>query len=163
MNSTPEISSEIFPREVKVKLSKLLVDILPGESGLRLLVKIFPDKIQDVFGGLLDSYKDQLVIALKDEKTASRAVTFIFKDMLKAYIEQFIGIPYEFPSYHQAIREPYDYYQMANIYIGSLIDFDKSVLMHPERWTVVQEQIKVCPITKINKKNELFQTRLVTM
>lgn len=52
---------------------------------------------------------------------------------------------------------------MANIYIGSLIDFDKSVLMHPERWTVVQEQIKVCPITKINKKNELFQTRLVTM
>jgi len=31
---------------------------------------------------------------------------------VKAYIEQFLGIPYEFPSYHKAIREPYDYYQV---------------------------------------------------
>jgi hypothetical protein len=35
--------------------------------------------------------------------------------MLKAYIEQFVGIPYEFPSYHQAIREPYDYYQVTRL------------------------------------------------
>jgi glycerol-3-phosphate O-acyltransferase len=32
--------------------------------------------------------------------------------MVKAYIEQFVGTPYEFPSYHKAIREPYDYYQV---------------------------------------------------
>jgi glycerol-3-phosphate O-acyltransferase len=127
--------------ETKVKLAKLLVDVLPGEIGLRILVRIFPNKIQDVFGGLLDSYKSQLCIALKDEKKASEAVTFIFKDMLKAYIEQFLGTPYEFPSYHKAIREPYDYYQMANMYIGSLIDFDRSILMYPERWTLIQDQI----------------------
>jgi hypothetical protein len=35
--------------------------------------------------------------------------------MLKAYIEQFLGTPYEFPSYHKAIREPYDYYQVTYI------------------------------------------------
>lgn len=139
--STSDSSSGISS-DFKVKVSKLLVDILPGESGLRLLVRIFPEKIQDVFGGLLDSYKSQLVIALEDEKKASRAVTVIFKDMLKAYIEQFVGIPYEFPSYHQAIREPYDYYQMANVYIGSLIDFERSVLMNPERWTLIQRQIE---------------------
>jgi len=63
--------------------------------------------------------------------------------MLKAYIEQYVGIPYEFPSYHQAIREPYDYYQMANVYIGSLIDFERSVLMNPERWTLIQKQMEV--------------------
>jgi len=140
MNS-PDSPSGIFP-DFKVKASKLLVDILPGEFGLRLLVRIFPEKIQDVFGGLLDSYKSQLVIALEDENKASRAVTIIFKDMLKAYIEQYVGIPYEFPSYHQAIREPYDYYQMANVYIGSLIDFERSVLMNPERWTLIQKQME---------------------
>jgi hypothetical protein len=76
--STSDPSSGISS-DFKVKVSKLLVDILPGESGLRLLVRIFPEKIQDVFGGLLDSYKSQLVIALEDEKKASRAVTVIFK------------------------------------------------------------------------------------
>jgi len=130
-----------MPTDAKVKLAKLVVDVLPGEVGLRLLVNIFPEKIQVVFDGLLNSYKSQLCIALKDEKKASKAVTFIFKDMVKAYIEQFLGIPYEFPSYHKAIREPYDYYQMANMYIGSLIDFDRSILMHPDQWTKIQNQI----------------------
>ena len=38
--------------------------------------------------------------------------------MLKAYIEQFVGVPYDFPSYHKAIREPYDYYQVtSHIYL----------------------------------------------
>ena len=32
---------------------------------------------------------------------------------------------------------------MANIYIGSLIDFDRSILMYPKRWTIIQEQIAV--------------------
>ena len=42
-----------------MKLAKLVVDVLPGEVGLRLLVNIFPEKIQDVFDGLLNSYKVQ--------------------------------------------------------------------------------------------------------
>jgi len=130
-----------LPKETKVKLAKLVVDVLPGEAGLRLLVNIFPEKIQVIFDGLLNSYKSQLYIALKDEKKASGAVTFIFKDMVKAYIEQLLGTPYEFPSYHKAIREPYDYYQMANMYIGSLIDFDRSILMYPDQWTKIQKQI----------------------
>ncbi len=42
-----------------MKLAKLVVDVLPGEVGLRLLVNIFPEKIQVVFDGLLNSYKVQ--------------------------------------------------------------------------------------------------------
>ena len=42
-------------------------------------------------------------------------------NMVKAYAEQIIGTPYQFPSYHIGIREPFDYYQMANAYIGSLL------------------------------------------
>jgi len=32
---------------------------------------------------------------------------------------------------------------MANVYIGSLIDFERSVLMNPERWTLIQKQMEV--------------------
>ena len=48
-----------FGLQAKVKLAKLVVDVLPGEVGLRLLVNIFPEKIQVVFDGLLNSYKVQ--------------------------------------------------------------------------------------------------------
>ena len=48
-----------FWLQAKVKLAKLVVDVLPGEVGLRLLVNIFPEKIQVVFDGLLNSYKVQ--------------------------------------------------------------------------------------------------------
>jgi len=48
-----------MPTDAKVKLAKLVVDVLPGEVGLRLLVNIFPEKIQVVFDGLLNSYKVQ--------------------------------------------------------------------------------------------------------
>ena len=50
---------------------------------------------------------------MSDEKTHIDVYETI-QDMLKAYIEQYVGIPYEFPSYHQAIREPYDYYQVTH-------------------------------------------------
>ena len=36
---------------------------------------------------------------------------------MTAYAGQIIGTPYEFPSHHISIREPFDYYQMANSYI----------------------------------------------
>jgi len=32
---------------------------------------------------------------------------------------------------------------MANMYIGSLIDFDRSIVMYPEQWTKIQNQINV--------------------
>ena len=32
--------------------------------------------------------------------------------MIKAYAEQMLGESYKFPSYHRAIREPFDYYQV---------------------------------------------------
>jgi glycerol-3-phosphate O-acyltransferase len=62
--------------------------------------------------------------------------------MIKAYAEQLIGDPYSFPSYHRSIRAPFDYYQMANVYIGSLIDFDRSVLRNFSIWSKVQTQLE---------------------
>ncbi len=126
---------------LKVRVAELAVDLVPGERGLKALSSVFPEKIKNTFQGLIDSYKSQMVIALGDETTASRATTAIFKDMVKAYAGQLLGTPYEFPSYHRAIRTPYDYYQMANMYIGCLIDFDRSILRFPERWSTIQQQL----------------------
>lgn len=126
----------------KVLLAQIMIDIAPGEPGLRLLSSLFPGKIRSTFMGLMDSYKEQMLIATGDEARASRATTIIFKDMVKAYAGQLLGDPYQFPSYHRAIRSPFDYFQMANMYIGSLIDFQCSILRHPERWSIIQSQIE---------------------
>ena len=60
---------------------------------------------------------------------------------MTAYAGQIVGTPYEFPSHHICIREPFDYYQMANAYIGSLVEFDRSILRYPERWTAIQKAL----------------------
>lgn len=122
--------------------AKLVISLLPNEGGLRWVGGLLPSKFKSTFDGLVTSYKKQMLLALKgDEERAGRALTSIFKDMLTAYSGQIIGTPFEFPSHHLAIREPFDYYQMANAYIGSLIEFDRSILRYPERWTKVQEQL----------------------
>jgi len=30
---------------------------------------------------------------------------------------------------------------MANAYIGSLVEFDRSILRYPERWTAIKQQL----------------------
>lgn len=49
--------------------------------------------------------------------------------------------PYTFPSFHERILLPYNYFQFGQNYVGSLIDFSKSVLGHPKRWAQVQQQL----------------------
>ena len=41
----------------KVQLAKVVVDLAPGEHGLRVLSNAFPRKIRETFTGLLASYK----------------------------------------------------------------------------------------------------------
>eukprot|EP00887_Chlorella_sp_A99_P003400 scaffold7.g3400.t1 len=49
--------------------------------------------------------------------------------------------PYHFPSYHQRITEPYNYYAFGQRYVRGLVDFQRSVLGHRERFAKVQEQL----------------------
>lgn len=107
-----------------------------------MVAGVLPSKYSSTFLGLIESYKAQMVKATNDEARAEKALTSIFKDMMTAYAGQIVGTPYEFPSHHISIREPFDYYQMANAYIGSLIEFDRSILRYPERWTAVQEALE---------------------
>ena len=106
-----------------------------------MVAGVLPSKYSSTFLGLIESYKAQMVKATNDEARAEKALTSIFKDMMTAYAGQIVGTPYD-PSHHISIREPFDYYQMANAYIGSLIEFDRSILRYPERWTAVQEALE---------------------
>ena len=49
--------------------------------------------------------------------------------------------PYTFPSYHEAITEPYDYFEFGQKYVGSLIDFTKSWVGHRDRFDRIQQQL----------------------
>ena len=64
----------------------------------------------------------------------------IFKNMIKTYAQQ-LADPYEFPSYHKAIREPFDYYKLGNEYVGALIDWKRSLICHQERLDTIQKQL----------------------
>ncbi len=50
--------------------------------------------------------------------------------------------PYTFSSLHHRILEPYNYYNFGQRYVASLIDFNNSLLGHPERWAQVASMLK---------------------
>jgi glycerol-3-phosphate O-acyltransferase len=50
--------------------------------------------------------------------------------------------PYKFPSKHEGITKPYDYFEFGQKYVGSLIDFTKSWVGHRERFDQIEAQLK---------------------
>lgn len=51
--------------------------------------------------------------------------------------------PYTFPSTHERLLEPYNYFQFGQRYVGTLIDFDNSFLGHADIWAKVGS-VRVC-------------------
>lgn len=49
--------------------------------------------------------------------------------------------PYTFPSYHESIREPFDYYQFGQNYIQPLIDYKNSYVGNCEIFDKIVEQL----------------------
>ncbi|KAJ7544623.1 hypothetical protein O6H91_09G086200 [Diphasiastrum complanatum] len=50
--------------------------------------------------------------------------------------------PFTFPSYHQRMREPFDYYQFGQDYIRPLLDFNKSFLGNKVRLDEIEHWLK---------------------
>jgi len=75
-----------------------------------------------------------------DAVAAEARSVAIFKNMIKTYVQQ-LADPYEFPSYHTAMRAPFDYYSLGNDYVGALVDWQRSVLGNPERWDAIESQL----------------------
>ncbi|KAK3274034.1 hypothetical protein CYMTET_17761 [Cymbomonas tetramitiformis] len=121
------------------------LSIFGGERGLRLLVAtIFPPHIHTLFGDLFDCYKYQVVKASGgDLRAASRRTLGIFQDMTRIYAREILGTPFEFATYHEAIRQPIDYFTLGNDLVRPLIDSERSVLGQRQRWDDIQSKLQL--------------------
>ena len=81
-----------------------------------------------------------MTLGISDAAAAEAKSVAIFKNMIKTYAQQ-LADPYEFPSYHTAMRSPFDYYALGNEYVGALVDWKRSVLRNAERWSTIQAQL----------------------
>ena len=131
-------------RAVQLFLAKVLFQVLQvirTEAIIKAVTMLFPAKIKGTFEGLYASYRAQLVKGLGgDTRRATRYLVDLFRDMIRVYAKQLLE-KFRFGSYHTAMRKPFDYYMLGQRYVGLLIDFDRSVVRHPQRWTQIQKQL----------------------
>lgn len=131
---------------LKLALVNLYLNVFGGfEGGIKFLVDtMFPEKVQSIFSGLFASYKQQVTISMKgDEAAASSKTAVIFRELIRAIAGQMIGVPYKFPSYHTAIREgPIDYFKLGNDYVGTLINYERSLMGNDHLWVKIDQQLE---------------------
>lgn len=98
-----------------------------------------PKQLYPLWADFFKSYKDAILSA--DLPTHDiKLVTQVQASIADTVMNQFVD-PYTFPSYHQGILEPYNYFQFGQKYVGSLIDFSKSFLGYTDRFALIEEQL----------------------
>jgi glycerol-3-phosphate O-acyltransferase len=70
-------------------------------------------------------------------ETAIRVMSMVF-DRIMVQFED----PFTFKSHHLAIREPYDYYQFGQKYVGPLLNYSESYLGNLHTFDKIEEQVK---------------------
>ena len=113
-----------------------------SEGVIRIIARFLSKSVSATFLGLLDSY----IAAVKTAKNGDRALAAgitvaTFQKMMTAYALQ-MEEKFEFPSYHRAIRAPFNYYELGMLYVGNLLNFSRSLVRWPERWDAVDAALK---------------------
>ncbi|QDZ18925.1 glycerol-3-phosphate acyltransferase [Chloropicon primus] len=96
-------------------------------------------KTANTFEGLFNNYRNAVVG--QSEGVDDAKVVHIMKQILRCVFKEFVD-PYEFPSYHDRILEPYDYYQFGQEYVRCMTDFNNSYIGHVERFEEIQAKLK---------------------
>ena len=91
------------------------------------------------FEGLYNNYRNAVVG--KNEGVDDAKVVQIMKQILSRVFKEFVE-PYEFPSYHARMLEPYNYYNFGQEYVSCMVDFENSYIGHPDRFKDVQAKLK---------------------
>jgi len=98
----------------------------------------FPEKLVPVWTDFYNNYKNAVLgSGLKDDTFVAEVQASIADRVLHQFMD-----PYEFPSYHTRITEPYDYFEFGQRYVGALIDFDTSLVGGEDRLKTIAEQLK---------------------
>ena len=98
-----------------------------------------PKQLYPAFQDFYDNYK-QTVLNSDAPDASPELVARVMGSIADRTFNQFLD-PYTFPSYHTRLLEPYDYYKFGQTYVRTLINFNKSVVGHLDRFQKVQEQL----------------------
>lgn len=98
-----------------------------------------PKEFYPAFQDFYNNYK-QTVLNSDAPDASPELVARVMGSIADRTFNQFLD-PYTFPSYHTRLLEPYDYYKFGQTYVRTLINFNKSVVGHLDRFQKVQEQL----------------------
>src|SRR5581483_6444159 len=84
-----------------------------------------------------DSYKK----AVLDSKSNLESASSLYKQFV-SFVQEQIQNPYQFTSFHKAIRKPFDYYQFGLDFMRPLIDFKHSTLQGVENLKTISSTLK---------------------
>ena len=96
-------------------------------------------KTASTFEGLFHNYRNAVVG--QTEGVDDKRVVHIMKQILRCVFKEFVD-PYEFPSYHERILEPYNYYDFGQEYVSCMTDFENSYIGHVDRFEEVQQKLR---------------------
>lgn len=96
-----------------------------------------PKKYEIILQGFLESY--QSVISTHGKDLNTYLPTF---ELFLTLIEKQFQTPYQFEPYHQAIREPIDYYQFGVDFLKPLVDLPRSTIGGLEHLEKMVSQLK---------------------
>ena len=99
-----------------------------------------PKPLYAAFEDFYNNYK-QTVLGSDAPDASPELVARIMGSIADRTFNQFLD-PYTFPSYHKRLLEPYDYYKFGQNYVRTLINFNKSVVGHIDRFQQIQKQLE---------------------
>eukprot|EP01024_Parvocaulis_polyphysoides_P019582 TRINITY_DN18914_c1_g1_i2.p1 TRINITY_DN18914_c1_g1~~TRINITY_DN18914_c1_g1_i2.p1 ORF type:complete len:352 (+),score=56.21 TRINITY_DN18914_c1_g1_i2:56-1057(+) len=99
-----------------------------------------PEQLVPLWADFYSNYK-KAVLGSGASGADEKLVAQIQSSIADRVIDQFVE-PYIFPSFHQRLLTPYDYYQFGQNYVGTLVDFQNSVLGNQQQWDIIMQQIE---------------------
>lgn len=99
--------------------------------------KRIPPRAGYAMGELYHNYKDAVLEGGATEDKIVEIMATVLDRILLQFEE-----PFTFPSYHKAMREPYDYYTFGQNYIRCLLDFRNSYLGNAPHFDEIEERLK---------------------
>ena len=144
--SNLSVKQVVFTIAAKLGLWKIpLLPFLSSGKHLKGLVNSFATlgiigkKTAWTFEGLYNNYRNAVVN--QNPGVDEAKVVQIMKQILTRVFKEFVD-PYEFPSYHSRMLEPYNYYDFGQIYCYCMIDFKNSYIGHLDRFEEMEAQLK---------------------
>ena len=103
------------------------------------MIGVVSMKTSHTFDGLYNNYFNAVVN--KSDGVDDKFVVNVMKQILCRVFKEFVD-PYTFPSHHERMLAPYNYYEFGQRYVRCMVDFANSYIGHRERFADVSARLK---------------------